>query len=194
MPILDASDCVLLVVDTQPGFYGERVDVDRGAFEAFVARVAWVTAVAAALDVAVVETVERPERNGETAPAVKDALPRGCPRFTKAVFGATGNDEIRRWLLGQRRRTAVLVGMETDVCIAHSAIGLLDAGFRVAAVTDAMFSPGAAHEHGLERMRGAGAELVSAKGLFYEWLPSLEHVRTFKAAHPDLGRPLGFSL
>jgi nicotinamidase-related amidase len=194
MPLIDARDSVLIVIDTQPGFYAEREDVDRGAFDGFVARVAWVTALAAALDVPIVETVERPERNGDTAPAVKDAVPAGSPRFTNPTFGVADNDDIRAWLTAQRRRTAVLAGMETDVCVAHSSIGLCDLGFRVAVVADATYSPARGHDHGLERLRGTGAELLSAKGLFYEWLPSLEHVRRFKQAHPDLRRPPGFHL
>ena len=63
----------------------------------------------------------------------------------------------------------MLVGMETDVCVAQSALGLLDTGYRVVVVRDAVAAPGAAHEQGLDRMRDAGAVLIGTKGLFYEW-------------------------
>ena len=68
---------------------------------------------------------------------------------------------------------AVLCGLETDVCVAHSALGLLDRGFRVAVVVDATASPGTAQQFGIGRMREAGCTVVSTKGLAYEWLRTL---------------------
>jgi hypothetical protein len=43
-------------------------------------------------------------------------------------------------------------------------------------------------------MRDAGATLVHAKGVYYEWVRTLEAARAFEAAHPDLATPPGFSL
>jgi hypothetical protein len=75
----------------------------------------------------------------------------------------------------------VLCGLETDVCVAQSAFGLLDAGKRVAVVEDAVGSPGAAHAQGLERMARAGVELVGLKGLAYDWLRTVERATEFGA-------------
>ena len=72
------------------------------------------------------------------------------------------------------RKTAVLVGLETDVCVAHSALGLLDRAYRVVVVRDAVLAPGDAHDDGIERMRAAGVTLIGAKGLFYEWARTVE--------------------
>ena len=61
MSLLRRDESVLLVVDTQEGFYGqERCDVDRATFAEVVARVAWVAGVARALGVPVVVTEEDP--------------------------------------------------------------------------------------------------------------------------------------
>ena len=92
------------------------------------------------------------------------------------------------------RRTAVLTGFETDVCVAQSALGLLDEGYRVAVVVDATGSPREMHGHGLRRMRDAGVVAIHAKGLYYEWIRSLEAALAFEAVHPDLADPPGFSL
>ena len=54
------------------------------------------------------------------------------------------------------RKTAILVGLETDVCVAHSARGLLQEGYQVAVVADATGAPGKAHEYDLDRMKQAG--------------------------------------
>ena len=88
----------------------------------------------------VVVTEEEPERNGADRSA--DRRGRGTPVFTKPTFGLAGTPEILDAVLATERRTAVLVGVETDVCVYQSAVGLLDAGLRVIAVEDAIFSPG----------------------------------------------------
>ena len=195
MSLLSRDDCALLVIDTQEGFYGgDRNDVDRPAFERFVARVAWVAGVARALEVPVVVTEEDATTNGPTSPHVLARIPPGTPVLAKPVFASADNPPILEALAATGRRTAVLAGLETDVCVAHSAISLQDRGYRVAAVGDALFSPGAAHAHGLERLRAEGIELLSAKELFYDWTRTLEDVRALVRTHPELEHPPGFSL
>jgi hypothetical protein len=50
------------------------------------------------------------------------------------------------------------------------------------------------HGHGLRRMRDAGIVLTHAKGVYYEWVRTLDAARSFEADHPDLAQPPGFSL
>jgi hypothetical protein len=70
----------------------------------------------------------------------------------------------------------------------------MEGGYHVAAVSDALFSPGTAHRHGLERLRAEGVQLLSAKELFYDWARSLADVRALVRAYPELETPPGFSL
>ena len=195
MSLIRRDDSILLVIDTQEGFYGEeRGDVDRAAFELFIARVAWVSGLARALEIPAVVTEEDPETNGPTAPGVLARLPAGAPVLTKPVFAAADNPAIRAALDATGRHTVVAVGLETDVCVAHSAVSLIERGYHVAAVTDAVFSPGAAHGHGLDRLRAEGVQLLSAKELFYDWARALADVRALVLAYPELETPPGFSL
>lgn len=191
---LSAAVTALVVIDAQPGFYKNRPDVDHAAFGSFLQHTAWLVGVATALCIPIVVTNERPERNGDTAPEIAAALPPGTAAFVKATFDLCSDENIRAAVDDTARSTVVLVGMETDVCVAQSALGLIDHGKRVAAVVDATFSPGVAHEHGLDRMRGAGVTLVSTKGLFYEWVPSLAELADFKRSNPALARPDGIQL
>ena len=92
-----------------------------------------------------------------------------------------------------QRRTAVLVGFETDVCVAQSAVGVLEAGFRVLVVEDATFSPGPMHGRGLARAVRDGAELDHAKGIGYEWVRTVDASRRIIDADPDLN-PAPFPL
>jgi nicotinamidase-related amidase len=165
MPLLDRDDCVLVVVDVQPGFAAEA--------EAAVERAAWLVGVAMSLGVPVVVTEEDAAANGPTDPRV---LPDGAPVFDKPTFGLAGTPSILDAIRSTGRSTVVLVGFETDVCIAQSAIGLVEERFRAVVATDATFSPGEMHEHGLRRIAGAGGELNHCKGIYYEWLRRVDAI------------------
>ena len=176
MALLDRDDSVLVVVDAQPGFLAPEA-------EAAVERMAWLVAVAVRLGVPVVVTEEEPERNGPTDVRVADRLPAGTPVLRKPTFGLAGTPEILEAVRATGRATAVVVGCETDVCVAQSAIGLRAEGFACVVVEDATYSPGEMHERGLARVAGEGVGRNHAKGVTYEWL------RTVDDAHAVLGDP-----
>ncbi|MFM8563226.1 MAG: isochorismatase family protein [Acidimicrobiia bacterium] len=195
MPHLDVTDCVLVVIDAQPDFYGTtRLDVDRVHFLAALERAAWVVGVGAALDVPMVVTEEDVATNGPTFAPLRAVAPHDTPVLAKQVFGADANPHIDDAVRRHRRPAVVLVGLETDVCVAHSAIGWREHGLRTIVVHDAVYSAGAGHANGLARLRAEGVEMLSAKELYYEWLRDLPSVRAFDAAHVHLATPPGFSL
>jgi nicotinamidase-related amidase len=173
--LLDVDDTVLCVVDVQPGFL--RKLRSKAEARRVADRIAWIVRVAVALDVPIVVTEEEPDRNGGTVPDALERVPADAPTFTKPVFGLADAAEILNAVDRTGRRTVALVGLETDVCVAHSALGLLDRGYRVAVVRDATASPGEAHEAGIDRMRSAGAAVVTTKSLYYEWLRTVERAR-----------------
>jgi nicotinamidase-related amidase len=193
MPLLERADSVLIVIDAQPGFSGGDLDAGRAA-AASRDVAGWLAGVAAALAVPIVVTEEDATTNGPTDPVIGRWLPPGTPVLPKPVFGLVDVPDILEAIESTGRRTAVLVGAETDVCVAQSAVGLVDLGFRVVVVADATFSPGVMHEHGLRHVRDAGAELRHAKGVYYEWIRTLDAARTFERDHPELSSPPGFSL
>ena len=119
-------------------------------------------------------------------PQLADALPQGTLVYNKMSFGLAADPEIVAAVERTGRRTAVLVGLETDVCIAQSAIGLLQRGYRVAALADVTGSPGTGHALGLGRMRDAGVALLGLKGLCYEWLRTVDQADRFRARYAPL--------
>lgn len=169
--LTDDADSVLIVVDAQPGFLEKLRPPDA---DAVVDRIRWLVRLATLLAVPVLVTEEQPERNGATAVPIDAALPEEASRHTKPAFGLAACPPIVADLERYGRRTAVLCGLETDVCVAQSAIGLKDAGWKVVVVEDAAASPGHAHAQGLARMRAAGVELAGVKALAYEWLRTVE--------------------
>ncbi len=65
---------------------------------------------------------------------------------------------------------------------------------RVAVVLDAVGSPEPGHQLGMERMRAAGLTVVDTKGLFYEWLRTLEQVDRFHRELPHMRAALSMPL
>jgi nicotinamidase-related amidase len=169
--LLDRTQSFLAVIDVQELFLDK---LEPEARAPLVGRIAWLIRVATALDIPVIAMGEDIGRNGAPVAEVLAALPAGTPVHDKTVFGLFGQRDLRAAVAATGRSQAIITGLETDVCVAQSALGLLGAGFRVAAVTDATGSPGTAHQAGLARMRAAGATLTTAKGLYYEWLRDLE--------------------
>ena len=154
MPLTAHEDCLLVVVDAQPGFL-------EGATEA-LERAVWLAALAR--DARRAGGRHRGGAGAQRRRPIRGSLAPGTPVFTKPTFGLAGTPEILEAVRATGRRTAVLVGAETDVCVYQSAVGLLDAGFRVIAVEDAIFSPGEMHARGLDRLRDAGVVLDALQG------------------------------
>jgi nicotinamidase-related amidase len=184
MPLTAPEDCVVIVIDAQPGFHPPDLpEADRAQARQALDRATWLVRLAGQLDVPVVVTEEEPESNGPT-----DARLAVAPALVKPTFGLAGTPEILNAVQATRRNTAVLVGFETDICVYQSAVGLLDQRFTVLVVEDATFSPGEMHARGLTRLRDAGARLTHAKALAYEWMRTVERSTTL--LHSDqLGPP-----
>lgn len=163
--LVDASESLLLVVDVQAAFV-KKLDPADGA--ALVARIGWLIRVATRLAIPVVASAEDVVRNGSLVDELLRVLPQPENVHDKLVFDLTADPGILAAVGATDRSTAVLVGLETDVCIAQSAIGLLANGYRAVVVADGTGSPG--HNAGLARIERAGAEVVSMRELYYEWL------------------------
>jgi nicotinamidase-related amidase len=168
--LFDRDRCCLVVIDVQDYFLNKLPEAARAPL---VARIAWMMRVARALAIPIVATAEDVARDGPLVPALAALLPEGQGAFDKRIFGLTGQPDIAAAIVATGRSEFVLVGLETDVCVAHSALGLAETGHRVAVIDDCCASPSPNHEAGLRRLRDAGVTVTNAKGMFYEWVRDL---------------------
>ena len=193
MPLLERDDSVLIFIDLQPKFWSDRLaKADAAEVNRAVTRASWLAGAAMALGVPAVLTEEDPARNGPTAVGVLMAVGRQAPVFPKPVFDLAACPDIMAAITATGRKTAILCGFETDVCVTHSAVGLLEAGYRVIVAADAVYSPAGAQASGLARLRDLGVELVHCKGIYYDWVRTLETALAFEREHPELTEPPGF--
>lgn len=169
----------LLVIDVQQYFLA-KLPLDQRA--PLVARIAWLMRVAGALQIPIIATAEDIAQDGPLVPELAALLPVGQSVFDKVVFGLADQADIRAAIAASGRSEFVLVGLETDVCIAHSALGLAAAGHRVAVLEDGCASPPPHHAAGLDRLRNAGVTVTTIKGMHYEWVRELATLAKLRAA------------
>ncbi|MCI0412580.1 isochorismatase family protein [bacterium] len=180
--LIEAEDSVLIIIDVQNAFL-DKLPVQES--ELLLSRVCWLIAVAQWKQIPLIVTAEEIHKQ-PLAPKLIQYLPADAPIFDKVSFGLAHQQDILTAVEQTGRKTAVLIGLETDVCVAHSAIGLLDQGYRVAVVADATGAPAPGQEIALSRMQNAGTIIVSTKSLFYEWMRTVEMVNRFHRECPNM--------
>lgn len=190
--LINVDDCLLIIIDVQDHFLAKLPPMRA---EQLISRVGWLIEVAKILKVPMIVTAEEPKRYAGLTESLAKRLPPRTRTFDKEMFGLADQKNILDAVHKSGRKTAVLVGMETDVCVAHSAIELIQKGFEVAVLADVTDAPGDAHEFGLERMRGAGALVMNLKGLYYEWIRTVSRSNSICDEHfTRIGEPKGIVL
>ena len=105
---------------------------------------------------------------GPTVPDVATAIPGFAP-IEKLAFSACGAEGFVSALESRQVSDAVLCGIEAHVCVTQTCLGLLEKGCRVFVVADAVSSRTAEnYRFGVERMRAAGAVIVSTEMVLFE--------------------------
>ena len=190
-PLIKAEDSVLIVIDVQDLFINKLSSEQQYPL---LDHISWLIGVANWLMIPLIVTAEDIGQLGPVHSDIKQMLPPETPIYNKMTFGLADEPDIIEALRQRDKGTCVLVGLETDVCIAHSALGLLELGYKVCVVSEATGSPGMGHLNGLERIREAGGLVISVKGLFYEWLRNVEAAHRFRQECKDLEQPKGLRL
>jgi len=107
---------------------------------------------------------------GPTVPEVAAAVP-GFGPMEKLAFSACGATAFVPALKAKQVSQAILCGIEAHVCVSQTCLDLLDQGFQVFVVADAVSSRTPEnHRCGVERMRAAGAIIVSTEMVLFELL------------------------
>jgi nicotinamidase-related amidase len=89
--------------------------------------------------------------------------------IAKRSFDCCGEPAFREALAALDRRQIVLAGIEAHVCVYQTARGLLERGYEVHLISDAISARTAANRWlGLERLRDHGALLSGTEMALYE--------------------------
>ncbi|SME98082.1 hydrolase [Pseudogulbenkiania subflava] len=161
--LMQRDKATLLVVDIQQKLVPAVIDPGG-----VVARVRWLLGVAHDTGLPVVFSEQYPQGLGHTVPELLAAAP-DAPVVAKRHFSCVAGNCLPEELLA--RPQVIVCGMETHVCVLQTVLELLAAGKQVFVVADAVTSRSARDlELGLQRMRDAGAVLVSREMVLFEML------------------------
>lgn len=125
---------------------------------------------AAILRVPVFATEQYRKGLGSTVPEIASAIPNFAP-MEKNSFSCCGAPGFIETLQAKGVQDVILCGIEAHVCVCQTCLSLLDAGFRPFVIADAISSRTPDnHRLGVERMRDAGAVIVSTEMILFELL------------------------
>lgn len=194
--LLDAQESQLLLVDFQPRLQAAMHDA-AGVW----ANATRLTQLAIELQVPVWGTEQNPSKLG----ALDESMRQHCQRVLAKMQFSAVEEGLGEWLMPEppaaprgnarslprhlqkpqpsapSRQSIVIAGVEAHVCVLQTALDLLEDEFDVWVVTDACTSRTERNrDAAYDRLAGAGAELVTAEMVAFEWIRSAEHP-SFKA-------------
>jgi nicotinamidase-related amidase len=163
----------LLVVDCQDKLLAAIPGRDQ-----LVANVVSLIRGAKTLGLPVWATEQYPRGLGPTAPAIAELI---TDRPAKTTFHCCAVPQLLEQLYGRHVRHVTVAGIEAHVCVAQTALELLDLGFRVQVPADAV---GSRHkidwDFALRRLQHAGAVVSTTEAIIFEWTETAERPE-FKA-------------
>jgi nicotinamidase-related amidase len=168
--LMSAADTALLVIDVQEKLLPRILDA-----AALTRNIAFLIDGARLLDMPVQATEQYPRGLGATVAELAQRLPQ---RPDKTAFSSCAVPAVVETFHREARPKVVLAGIETHVCVLHTALDLLADDFRVFIPVDAV---GARyrldHDTALRRLEQAGAVLTTTEGCVFEWIGGASHPR-----------------
>jgi nicotinamidase-related amidase len=163
------DNSVLILVDVQPWVAFSVKSIDAGLLSNNLAGLA---ASAKALEVPIVLTTVGAEGGALKDPPMK-ALAEVIPDVNPIDRVSTNAwEDIRRAVEATGRRTLLIAGLWTEVCLAQTALSALADGYRVFFVSDCSGGMSTeAHEDAKDRLLQAGATPINWVAVICEWAP-----------------------
>ncbi len=189
--LLDVQESQLVLVDFQPRL--QAAMHDASAVWAHATRLAQL---ARELQVPVWGTEQNPSKLG----SLDECMRQHCAQVLAKMQFSAVEEGLGEWLSPEPvaaprgnarslprhlhkpqptaplRQSIVIAGVEAHVCVLQTALDLIEDEFDVWVVTDACTSRTERNrDAAYDRLAGAGAELVTAEMVAFEWVRSAEH-------------------
>ena len=164
--LIKKDNCVLLVLDIQGTLF--RTMHDR---EHMLAAALKMIDFARRVGIPIVATEQYPKGLGPSLPEILEALPDGIEVIPKTSFSCFGEPRFDARLRALGRKTVIVVGMETHICITQTTLGGIAKGYDMYLVADGISSFSEFDTRiAFERLRAAGATIATSEMAIFEIL------------------------
>ncbi|WP_020408053.1 hydrolase [Hahella ganghwensis] len=161
--LLNAKDCVLVLVDIQGKL--AQLMTDKETLFQQLSRLVQGTLL---FDIPIIWMEQVPDKLGPTIGEVAEHLPHLQP-IPKSAFGCYGEPAFVSALESSGKKTVLLAGIESHVCVYQSCVELLNNEYQVVTVNDAISSRTEQNRQlGLNKMKDMGAIPSSVEMLLFE--------------------------
>jgi nicotinamidase-related amidase len=155
------NNTTLLIIDVQ-----ERLRPAIAESESVIAAVNQLVQGAQILGLPILVTEQYPKGLGHTVPEV--ILPEGTPILEKICFSCMLSENVSQSLKSKSTKHLIIAGLEAHICVLKTTLDAIEQGYTVHVVAEAVSSRSLANKQlGLERMRQAGAFIVSIEMILF---------------------------
>lgn len=128
------------------------------------------------LNVPIVLTEQYPEGIGRTEHSIREVLKEYEP-VEKMTFSVLDNEKaLERIGKPEKNRYILTAGVESHVCVLQTTLALLENGFNCGVMVDCIGSREKQnYEYAIERMKQAGAALLTTEMVLFDLLQSATH-------------------
>lgn len=135
LPVIDADDAVMLLIDHQSGLFQTVNDMPMTALRRHAGALASIATLA---NIPVITTASVPQGpNGPLIPEIHANAPHAKYVARRGEINAWDNPEFVKAVKETGRKTLIIAGTITSVCMAFPAIAAIADGYRVFVVIDA---------------------------------------------------------
>lgn len=165
--LIDPTDTVLLLLDHQAGLFQNVKDISVAELRANTTALA---KLAALIEIPLITTASVPDGpNGPLMPEIHQAAPNAVYVPRKGEVNAWDNALFVKTVRETGRKTLIIAGVWTSVCVMFPALDAKAEGFKVYAVMDASGDPSEmASRTTLARFIQAGVVPISANAVICE--------------------------
>lgn len=163
--MLKRDEVVLVFIDVQGKLH--EIIHDKGVLDGNMERL---IECAKLLEIPILGTEQIPEKLGATNEPF-NALLDGIPMIAKTTFSCCGEAKFTAAFRALGKRQAILVGIETHVCVYQTAIDLIEDGIEVFVIADAVSSRSPDNKTlALQAMRDADVQIIPTETALFALL------------------------
>ena len=133
--LLDQQQCLMMVIDIQEKFVPHINEMNR-----VVSRSGKLIDAINLLNIPVIVTEQYPTGLGPTCQDIKSHLTNKTQIIAKTSFSCCQEEAISSAIKAHHRQQIILCGIETHVCVAQTAMDLIENGYQVTIATDTVSS------------------------------------------------------